>query len=1353
MGKSATKAQRRIRNRSRRAEATPREMEEVLYYYRRRIFPVAQIKAEALTREYPGHLFGWKALGTCLMEDGRPEQALAPFERALAIAPGDAETHTNLGKAYHHLGREAEAQQHYARAVEIDPRAFQAYYRLGRLCYDRGDHEAAHRHLDAALAIRPDEVKALILKANAHAAQRDFEASLAINRNLVELAPDNAHVHNNIANLYSVTGEFEQAERHYRRALELNPGMMPAFSNAYFTKHYNPGYGLADFFGISRQWQHRFAPDPAPDRPRTDPAPDKRLRVGLLSGGFRNHPVGVMITPALENTPPEEIEYVVYATKPQSDNITNRIRRVASLWRDVAHVSQRRLAEVIREDGIDILIDMSGHSEGNRLATLAREPAPLIVKWVGGLVGTTGLDAVDYLISDTVETPAGVDPYYHEKLIRLPDDYVCYLPPAYAPAPAPLPALENGYVTLGCCNNPAKLNPVLLEQWARLLHELPDSRLLLKGGQFGSDSFRAKIHGELGRHGVDSERVILEGPCKHRALLETYHRVDIALDPWPYSGGLTTCEALLMGVPVVTLPGPSFAGRHSATHLVNAGLPELVVDDWETYRARVRELARDPDTLATIRAGLRETLLRSPVCDGGRFGGHFAAAMRAIWQRHCEDRPPAALSLDTEGRARFEDDDVPLTLARPGTGDDTRPFDWSLPGRIVVIDNGGKLVRDDGFSRLMALDALDVIAFDPAGRITSPERFANRADIQVFPQATLGDGRAGTLYACLDPALSGTLRPVPDGGTGTRVLAELPVQTVALDAIEGLPGVDWLILDDRNDTAAILAHGERALANTLLIEARVRFSATHAGQPDPDAIESRLAGHGFRLHRLNGLAPHGRRPSARGSGPGDAFPGQDAVDALFIPDDRRLASLDDGRRNKLAFLLHTVYGDRESAHEILRAAAAERAERYLRAQRPSPARPAADGDRQPAAAHRPADRKLFVVGFPKSGTSTLQKALHASGVATAHWQVRKGFVGELMYRGLRDQDDPWFHLQAYQALTQADVCLPEEGVNYWPNLDLELIDRLRQRHPDCLFVLNHRDPRKIVDSIRRWPSLRERLVRADIPGLPPGVGDDDAELEHWIEAHYARMRERFRGDASFVEIDIEDPDAPRALERALGIELGWWGIRNVNRRTPPPPSGKKTTGDIVIPERPHMSDAEAALFDSLLARSSRYFEFGSGGSTVWAARRGLTVHGVESDRGWVDALKNELGESCRVDVVDIGPTREWGYPVSAACRDRFPAYSRAIETHDTAFDLILVDGRFRVACTLAAVGHILGRGNDPADARIFIHDFWNRPHYRKVLDFLEEETSADSAGVFRLRPRIDRRSLREAWREYACNPA
>lgn len=906
-------------------------------------------KARRATERQPEDAAAWRHYGLLLartLQKPVLHEAQAALTRALAFDPQALEPRAWLAMVCYHLGDSERASEHAQTVLAEQPQQPQALWAQAHLDNDAGRREQALAGVELALEHSLDddrrlqEFRGLLLSDVGR-----LEDSAQVYKDLLVKVPNSWSYWNNLGTVYRDLSDLPAAEDAYRRATDaVGQKNATPYSNLVTLAHYDPAKSREQLYALSQEWQTRFAPTRVPARPRPeDRSAHRRLRIGMYSDGFRAHPVGHMIGAALGRLHPDEIELILYPTHAQGDVITRALKGFATQWTPVHAMSEDEFYEQLIEDRIDILFDLAGHNRGTRARVIARQPAPLIVKWVGGLINTTGIHAIDYLLSDAIETPPGAaeDAFYTEKLIRLPDDYIVYHPTPYAPPVGPLPALEQGRLTLGCFNNPTKLNTELIHQWSQLLHALPGSRLLLKGKAFDSEPVCERMRAAFAAEGIESDRVLLEGFEPHQALLNTYNRVDIALDTWPYSGGLTTCESLLMGVPVVTLPGPTFAGRHSATHLTNAGLPELVVSSWDEYRARVIELASDLDSLATIRQHLRQVLRESPVCDSQRFARHFMIAMRAIWQRYCEDKPPAALTLDKQGQAWFDGEAEPMAVSVPEplplTKAEARQldaFNWKLPSKLVVLDNSSKLLRGGALPILLKTGAFGIVAFDPQSQVEQPERFSNTEQVQLFRHALLGDGQPATLYACLEPRLSSTLAPLPaeqlprEVREGARVLTQLPIQTIALDQIEGLESLDWLLLDGLSDASTILEHGTQALKNGLLIEVRIDFERTHQRQPSLDEISYWASRNGFRFYCFHDIGRRSHLPERD-----DLLKKQRSelivADALFIPSVARLAELTDEQCLKLAFLLHTIYGIRDLSYELLARVDADKAEAYL----------------------------------------------------------------------------------------------------------------------------------------------------------------------------------------------------------------------------------------------------------------------------------------------------------------------------------------------------------------------------------------------------------------------------------------
>ncbi|WP_084536920.1 tetratricopeptide repeat protein [Azospirillum halopraeferens] len=536
---------------------------------------------------------------------GRPTDAADAARRAVRLAPAESAGWVNLALALEALDRMDAADAAGRRALALEPAAPDAWTNHAPVLRRRGRIAAAVTAADRALAIAPGTADALLNRA---VALQD-------------------------------AGRIAAAVADYRHALALAPGRADIHSNLLLALQYDPATDGAALVAEHRAWDARHGrriPPPAPHP--NPPDADRRLRIGYVSADFGFHPVGYFLAPVLPAHDRAAVEVVCYSARVREDAMTARLRAAADLWRPIAGMDDGEAEALIRSDGIDILVDLAGHTAGNRLPLFARRPAPVQATWAG-YVGTTGLAAMDWLIADARHLPPGREAEVVERVARLPDGYVCVLPRPDAPPVGPLPLRANGFVTFGCFNNRAKLSEPTLALWARLLERVPGARLLLKTHQFDDPAVGDALRAIFARHGGDAGRLDLSGSAPHAAMPGWYNRVDVALDPFPYSGGLTTLEALWMGVPVVTAGGGErFCSRHSAGHLHAAGLPELVARDAEAYLAIAAGLAADPEGLAVLRANLRPRLAASPVCDGVRFTRNLEAALRMMWREWCADR-------------------------------------------------------------------------------------------------------------------------------------------------------------------------------------------------------------------------------------------------------------------------------------------------------------------------------------------------------------------------------------------------------------------------------------------------------------------------------------------------------------------------------------------------------------------------------------------------------------------------------------------------------------------------------------------------------------------------------------------
>ncbi|WP_286931852.1 tetratricopeptide repeat protein [Leclercia sp. UBA5958] len=836
-------------------------------------------------------------------------------------------------KANIRLGKFLKAEASIDKALKLAPNDHEVIYAYSDLLFRSERLKEAETYLNEVLAVIEEEASLPLLSLKAVILQKakKYEEAQKIYAFLTHKKPDNWHYWSNLGMVNQDLGNFDDMSAAYEKSCNVAGDDPTPWFNRIVGAHYDPRSSADDILSLCKQWQKYFSPKSFSRAISKDNNPKKCLRIGLISDGFRVHPVGQMIAMGLNSISDSEIQFYGYSTNFEEDHITQSIKRMCAKWSVIEHTMPHDLDKLIRSDEIDILFDLCGYNANSRMQAFQLAPAPILIKWVGGLISSTGLESMDYLLSDRIETPEGVDAQYTEKLIRMPDDYICYDPPFYLPPINENPVKRNGYITFGCFNNASKINDVLLQQWAIILNAVPNSHLFLKSFNFDNLALREKIYVVLENHGVSRDRIRIEGKSAHKDLLTSYNDVDIALDPWPYSGGLTTCEAMVMGVPVVTLPGPTFAGRHSASHLVNAGLQELVASDWENYIDITVGLTQDLKSLEIIRSNLRDILLVSPLCDGQRFGRHFADAMRAVWQRHCENKAPAALTLRHDAAPYFEGDAEPIKLNIPTEfvikkhKKQRSEFEFKLPGKISTMDYGSNLVTRAKFVTLTGFDAFFFILMDTVGIVQETHLPLRRKLIQHITLHALGDGKAAPIWLCLDSHQSSNLKPLSN--TGAQIVTELKVQTSRLDDIHGLEKLDWFALDNRYDLKPVFEFGQRILANCLAVEVRVTFNDTHEGQSGFDDIRRSLKNSGFVFHCFNDIEYS--KPLTAQTGDPLASTQMEAAKALFIPSAVRLEEMDIGQREKLAFILHVAYDLKHAAYTVLNTGSVERGENYL----------------------------------------------------------------------------------------------------------------------------------------------------------------------------------------------------------------------------------------------------------------------------------------------------------------------------------------------------------------------------------------------------------------------------------------
>lgn len=596
--------------------------------------PALQRAAELLPDDAEVH----NSLGNVLMALGRNDEAMASYRRALAIKHDFADAHSNLGVVLHKLGRLEEAVSSYRQALEINPELAGAHSNLGVSLLGLGLADAAVVSHRRAVEIAPDIANAHYNLGIALRVLGQFDGAATSFRQALEISPAYAEAQLNLGNVLNEVGQLDNALASYRQALAMKPDFVEAQCNLLFTLNYLPGQSAETIMAQARRYGDmvRRRARPFTDWPNIS-TPGRALRVGLVSGDFRDHPVGRFVEGVLSElslNASERLTLVAYSNHPLIDELTERIKSHCHIWRPVVGLSDENLARLIRADGIDILIDLAGHTAHNRLPVFAWKPAPVEVSWLG-YFATTGLVAMDYLVADSWTLPEAEETNFTEKIWRLPETRLCFTPPDSDIYVAPLPALANGHITFGCFQNPNKISDVVVDLWARVMRTVPGSRLLLKGQQFGETRAMQAVMDRFAARGIDAGSLIFEGSSPHAEYLAAYHRVDISLDTFPFPGGTTTVESLWMGVPVLTLAGTSFLSRQGSGLLINAGLPDWIATDADNYLARAVAHASDLPRLAALRQGLRQQVLNSPLFEAQRFAGHFEAALRGMWQKWC----------------------------------------------------------------------------------------------------------------------------------------------------------------------------------------------------------------------------------------------------------------------------------------------------------------------------------------------------------------------------------------------------------------------------------------------------------------------------------------------------------------------------------------------------------------------------------------------------------------------------------------------------------------------------------------------------------------------------------------------
>lgn len=631
----------------------------------------------------PGYAQAWSNLGEWQLVKGDMQAALTSFERALKLDRNLLEALNNRVATLYELGRYTDAESAAAQAIESNPHVAALHVNMGNVLLHTGKARAAVKSFRQALACDPacpeahmnlatlfgethhigealvfiereialkgESAQRLASLALALQARGDLAAAEASCEKVLGMQPGNISALITLAGCRSARADHHGANRLQERALASNPQMPAICSNIAFNATYLPDISAEEVFDYHRDWARRFGgqgKEPVFVHAQSRD-PDRPLRIGYVSGDFGVHPVGFLLRDVIREHDRGSFEVHCFSMMRKDDEITIAVREHASAWHEALLTSDEELAREIHEKGIDILIDLSGHTAYNRLPAFARRPAPVQATWIG-YFHSTGLESIDYFITDPYTSPVGCGQLFSETPVWLPHSRFCYSPPAYVPEVAPAPVLAQGRITFGCFNRVEKLVAPVIAAWAEIIKAVPDSRLLLKAGTLQNEAACDELRRRFAACGLDGARLDLRGPSSHPEMLRQYGEIDIALDPFPFNGGMTTLEALWMGVPVVTVAGQGVVSRQTVSALANLGLTELAFPDVSSYIDGAVALARDTHRLVELRRDIRQRMAASPLLQAEQFARDLEALYRRMWRAWCSGQKlPSDIHAET----------------------------------------------------------------------------------------------------------------------------------------------------------------------------------------------------------------------------------------------------------------------------------------------------------------------------------------------------------------------------------------------------------------------------------------------------------------------------------------------------------------------------------------------------------------------------------------------------------------------------------------------------------------------------------------------------------------------------------
>jgi len=594
-------------------------------------FKIAEDLYKKILKTDPNHFESIFLLGSLSAQTKNFNEAKQLLEKAIQINPDYADAHNNFGNVLIELGDYQKAKDCFQKTIEIQPNFTQAHSNLGIVLKELGDYQKAISCFQKAIEIQPNFAQAHNNLGTAFKELEEYQKAMSCYQEAIKIEPNNADAHYNLGIVFKELGEYQKAIICNEKAINLKPDYVRAYSNMMLTSLLLEKVDPKDYLAKTKKFRLSLKPINSDLllKYKFDNRPEK-LKIGFVSGDFQQHPVGFFLLDTLKNLKDKNLELIAYSNSQKKDSLSVKLKSHFTNWREITNQSDKKVVNQIREDGIHILFDLSGYSAKNRLPIFINKPAPIQISWAGFLA-STGIPEVDYIIGDPYVTPKDNANHFAEKIFCLPNIWCCFSVPEFEVKINEPPAIKNRYITFGCFNNLSKINNEVIALWSKILKAIPKSKIFLKTKQLNDPYVKEKIMNYFKKNNINSNLLILEGSSPRNVLLDTYNKVDIALDPFPYSGGTTSFESTWMSTPVLTKKGTTFVSRTTGSINHNCGMSDWIASDENEYVKKAIKFSANFEQLSKINKSLRKTALESPLFNSLLFAKQLDTALWEMW--------------------------------------------------------------------------------------------------------------------------------------------------------------------------------------------------------------------------------------------------------------------------------------------------------------------------------------------------------------------------------------------------------------------------------------------------------------------------------------------------------------------------------------------------------------------------------------------------------------------------------------------------------------------------------------------------------------------------------------------------